>query len=186
MKKPPGLTAEEFEALLAELDPDRERAGEIYEAFRRKLVRFFEWRGCDDPEYLADETINRVARKLKEGVELTSSNKYGYFCGVAHLVSLEVRRQYCRQHRALEGGGWPPPEHPPEDEDPRRECLRRCLGRLASDERNLVLRYFQGENNILNRQALAGEMGIRLNALRIRVYRIRRKLEECVHECLEH
>ena len=41
-----GMTPEEFEALLAQLDPDRERAGERYETIRRKLVRLFEWRGC--------------------------------------------------------------------------------------------------------------------------------------------
>ena len=104
-----GLTPEGFDALLAQLNPDRERAGEIYETIRRKLVRLFEWRGCGSPEDLTDETINRVARRLAEGVELRSSDPYGYFCGVAHLVYKEVLRRASREHRALvEGGGWPP------------------------------------------------------------------------------
>jgi DNA-directed RNA polymerase specialized sigma24 family protein len=182
--KPHGLTAEGFEALLAQLDADRERAGERYETIRRKLVRLFDWRGCDGSEDLADETINRVSRRMAEGIELRSSDPYGYFCGVAHLVYKEVLRQSARQRRALEGGGWPPPEPTPEADDPHLDCLRWCLKGLTEKERDLVLRYHQGENNIRNRQTLARELEIPLNALRIRVHRVRRKLEACVHECL--
>jgi len=178
------LTREGFEALLTQLDPDRERAGQRYEINRRKLVRLFEWRGCDSPENLTDETFDRVARKLAEGIELRSADPYGYFCGVAHLVYKEVMRRASRERRALEGGGWPPPECLSEDESPYLECLRQCLDGLAHEERDLVLRYHQGENNVRNRQALARELGIQLNALRIRVHRVRRKLEDCVHGCL--
>jgi DNA-directed RNA polymerase specialized sigma24 family protein len=179
------MTREEFEALLAELDPDRERAGERYEVLRRKLVRLFEWRGCDAPEELTDETFNRVARRLKEGIELRSSGTHGYFYGVAHLVFKEMLRKAMRQRRALESSGWPPPAGLPEADDPHLECLLRCLDRLPAEQRDLVLRYHQGERHIRDRQALAGELGIPLNALRIRVHRLRRRLESCVHECLE-
>ena len=180
-----GLTPDQFEALLAQLHPDRERAGEIYETIRRKLVRLFEWRGCAYPEDLADVTFNRVARRLAEGVELRATHSHGYFYGVAHLVYKEVLRGAAREHRALEGGEWPPASL--EDDEPtdeRLECLRHCLRQLPGDQRNLVLRYHQGENNIRNRQALADQMGIPMNALRIRVHRVRRKLEACVHGCL--
>lgn len=181
-----GLTPESFDALLSQLAPDRERAGELYETIRHKLVRLFEWRGCASPEDLADETINRVARRLAEGVELRSSDPYGYFCGVAHLVYKEVLRRAAREHRALESGDWPAPSSLADDEpsDERLDCLRRCLQQLPADQRDLVLRYHQGENNIRNRQALADQMGIPMNALRIRVHRVRRKLESCVHGCL--
>ena len=181
-----GLTTESFDALLAQLAPDRERAGELYETIRHKLVRLFEWRGCASPEDLADETINRVARRLAEGIELRSNDPYGYFCGVAHLVYKEVLRRAAREHRAIESGDWPPPSSLADDEpsDERLECLRRCLQQLPADQRDLVLRYHQGENNIRNRQALADQMGIPMNALRIRVHRVRRKLESCVHSCL--
>lgn len=185
--KPHGLTREGFEALLAQLDPDRERAGERYETIRRRLVRLFEWRGCATPEELTDETFNRVARRMAEGIELRSSDPYGYFCGVAHLVYKEVFRRSLREHRAMESGGWPLQASSSDAEEPpdrRRECLRRCLERLPREKRDLLLRYHQGQNNIRNRQALANELRIPLNALRIRVHRIRRQLEDCVHECL--
>lgn len=185
-----GLTPEAFEALLRQLSPDRERAGELYETIRHKLVRLFEWRGCVAPEDLADVTFNRVARRLAEGVELRSNDPYGYFCGVAHLVYKEVLRKAAREHRALTAGDWPPlaaEEDAPSDA--RLECLRRCLAELPPDQRDLVLRYHQGnsdqgESNIRNRQQLAQEVGIQLNALRIRVHRVRRKLESCVQACL--
>ena len=58
------LTPEAFARLLAALDPDRERAGLRYENIRRKLIEFFEARGSNSPADNADETINRVARRL--------------------------------------------------------------------------------------------------------------------------
>lgn len=183
-----GLTPEEFEALLRQLDPDRERAGEIYETIRRRLVRLFEWRGCGFPEDLADETINRAARRMAEGVELQSSNPYGYFCGVAHLLHKETLRRAAREQRALDSGEWSSSSFE-EDEEPsdrRLECLRRCLSQIPQDQRDLVLRYHQGENNIRNRKVLSDELGIPMNALRIRVHRVRRKLEDCVQDCLKH
>lgn len=186
-----GLTRESFDLLLSQLGPDREQAGERYEAVRRKLVRLFEWRGCAAPEDLADETINRVARRLAEGVELRSADPYGYFCGVAHLLYKEVLRRASREHRALEGSGevllpTPLPVIPEEEPGDRRlDCLRRCLAALPPDQRDLVLRYHQGESNIRNRKALSQELNVPMNALRIRVHRVRRKLESCLESCLK-
>ncbi|HEX4964098.1 MAG TPA: RNA polymerase sigma factor [Thermoanaerobaculia bacterium] len=187
--KPEGLTRESFEILLAQLDPDRDRAGERYETIRRKLIRLFEWRGCAAPEDLTDETFNRVARRIAQGVELHSADPYGYFCGVAHLVFKEVLRRASREHRALDTNGElllpaPMPVIPEESGDPRLEYLRQCLAALPPDQRDLVLRYFQGESNIRHRKTLSEELGIPMNALRIRVHRVRRKLEACLADCL--
>src|SRR5437016_1109609 len=82
------LTGEAFSKLLARLDPDRERAGEKYEDLRRTLIRYFEWRGAPFPEEHTDETFNRVARKLSEGIEI--KNVGGYCYEVARLVCLEA------------------------------------------------------------------------------------------------
>ena len=188
--KPHGLTPESFEILLSQLGPDRDQAGERYETIRRKLIRLFEWRGCAAPEDLADETINRVARRIAEGVELHSAEPYGYFCGVAHLLFKEVLRRAAREHRALDSSGemlFPtalPVVADDEPDDPRLHCLRQCLAALPNDQRDLVLQYHQGESNIRHRKALSQELGIPMNALRIRVHRVRRKLEACLDDCL--
>lgn len=180
-----GLTSESLEALLAFLDPERDRAGAQYEAIRRRLTRLFEWRGFGNAEDLADETINRVARRIQEGIEVRSTDPYGYFCGVAHLVSKEIARRAARERAALEKDEWQPPPPPDEsEEDDRLACLRHCLERLPDDQRLLVLRYHQEDDHIRSRQMLSQELGVPMNALRIRVHRVRRKLEECVAKCL--
>jgi hypothetical protein len=46
---------------------DSECAGEQYEKIGRKSVKLFKWRGCAHAEECADETFNRVARKICEG-----------------------------------------------------------------------------------------------------------------------
>jgi DNA-directed RNA polymerase specialized sigma24 family protein len=180
-----GMTAESLKALLAFLGPDRHAAGLQYETIRRRLVRLFEWRGFGNAEDLADETINRVARRLQEGTEVRTADPYGYFCGVAHLLSKEVARRAARERAVLEREDWQPA--PPEDEpdaDERLACLRHCLGRLPLEQRDLVLRYHQESDHIRSRQTLSQELGIPMNALRIRVHRVRRKLEDCIQECL--
>jgi DNA-directed RNA polymerase specialized sigma24 family protein len=181
-----GLTREGLEALLATLDPDRDKAGEMYEGIRRRLVRLFEWRGCASPDDLADETINRVARRMAQGLTLQASDPYAYFCGVAHLVFKEVVRREAREHKALDREGWPPSSPAEEDPDPRLEHLRHCLQTLAPDQQSLLLRYHQDEQRIRSRKELCDELDIPMNALRIRVHRLRKKVETCVQEMLRH
>src|SRR4030095_7600750 len=92
------LTQEAFDRLLASLGGDRESAGEHYLETRAKLVRFFEWRGCPFPEDPADETINRVARKLVEGEKIL--NPDGYCFGVARMLVLEINKESIKQRQA--------------------------------------------------------------------------------------
>ncbi|HXO18827.1 MAG TPA: hypothetical protein VOA87_02755 [Thermoanaerobaculia bacterium] len=182
-----GLTAASFEALLARLDSDRERAGERYETIRRRLVRLFEWRGCERPEELADETINRVARRMSEGTEIRATDPLGYFFGVAHRVYKEVLRARQKERERVASGGLAQASETAADEelDGRLSCIRLCLDRLEANQRRLILQYHQGDDRIRNRQGLSRELGIPLNALRIRAYRVRRQLVSCVEECLE-
>ena len=176
------LTRESLDALLGSLDPDREKAGVRYEEIRRRLLRFFAWRGCAAPEELADETINRVARQLAGGLSL-HADPYAYFCGVARLVNLETVRRDAREQKALDAQARTPPE-PEDDTDPRLDHLRHCLQLLSASQQTLVLRYHQGEQRIQDRKHLCRELGIEMNALRIRVHRLRRRIETCIQERL--
>ncbi|HSF43031.1 MAG TPA: RNA polymerase sigma factor [Thermoanaerobaculia bacterium] len=178
------MNRDNLDALLGMLDPDRNRAAEKYEAIRRKLIRLFEWRGCKFPEELTDVTLDRVARRMSEGVD--PSDPLGYFYGVAHLVYKEEWRRVAREQKAINSGDWPPPSQPEgEPDDHRLSCLKKCLEQLPADQRHLLLEYHKGEEgNIRNRKRLADELGIPINALRIRVHRVRRKLEDCIESCL--
>ncbi len=64
------LSKSSFDQFLANLDSDQNRAGQKYEALRQRLVKFFEWRACSYAEELADETIDRVVRKIDLGEEI--------------------------------------------------------------------------------------------------------------------
>jgi DNA-directed RNA polymerase specialized sigma24 family protein len=58
---------------------------------------------------------------------------------------------------------------------------------LSAQNRELIIKYYQGEkgNKIKNRKDLAESLGIPPNALRIRVHRIREKLETEVESYLK-
>lgn len=176
------LTQGAFDLLLAQLDTDRQQAGTKYEALRRKLVKFFQWRGCSFPEELADETINRVARNLEAGEDV---RHFAAYCvGIARHVFLESLRAR-RREDALQAVTYLSPNPP--DEDPRQDCLERCLRELSPENSQLIVQYYQDNEQarIEARQNLALRLGIPPNALRIRAHRIRLRLQGCVEECVK-
>ncbi len=174
------LTQETFDKLLAWLNPDPEQAGKKYEEIHRQLIKIFTCRGCTCPEDLADETINRVARKTQEIAASYVGDCSLYFYAVARNVYLEyVRKRPVRE---------PPPTLEPRNEsDLEYECLEQCMQRLPPTNRDLILDYFQEEKQakIDHRKELAQRMGIGPNALRIQIHRIRTSLEQCVIECVK-
>jgi DNA-directed RNA polymerase specialized sigma24 family protein len=182
---PDGMTPEELKALLDRLAPDPELAGARYVEIRERLVRLLQWRGCEDPEVLADEAINRVARKLARNIDIKAEDPFNYFYGVAHLLHKEAVRKQNRQWRALQEYAAIPVKPEQDQEDRQLGCLQRCLDRWPEEQRQFLLRYHGEDDRIRGRQALADELGIGLNALRIRAHRLRRELENCVRLCLE-
>jgi DNA-directed RNA polymerase specialized sigma24 family protein len=173
------LTKDAFDALLAWLDPDRDTAGQKYEAIRLRLIKIFVCRGCYEPEDLADETINRVSKKLAEIQDNYVGEPERYFYGVAKILHQEYRRRR------------PVPDVPPpidNSDDVEREyaCLEKCMQNLTPNNRDLVLQYYQEEKRakIDHRKNLADRLGIALNALRIRACRIRASLQQCVQTCV--
>jgi len=180
------LTQEAFEKLLNSFSSDREEAGTQYEVIRRKLVRFFEWRSIDSPEEHADETINRVARRIDEGQKV--ENLASYFYGVARMVFMEALKERERAPVALDAAAERTLEQVLEDSEPepRLLCFDRCLDTLPEERRYLIMEYYQEERRakIELRQQLADRLNIPLNALRIRAHRIRMSLEQCITACL--
>lgn len=178
MNKERTITQEAFDSLLAWLDPERERAGEKYEAIRRRLITIFTCRGCSAAEDLADETINRVAAKAQELMNNYVGDPALYFYGVANKVRMEY---FHRKPAALV------PLPAPETDEREYDCLEQCMGELSPENRQLVLNYYREDKQarIESRKALAERMGIALNALRIRAHRIRLALQQCVEECME-
>lgn len=177
-KGPP--TKEAFEKLLHWLAPDRDKAGEKYERIRFRLIKIFACRGCYEGEDLADETINVVASKIDWLIANYVGDPALYFYGVAKKIHAEYLKKK------------PPPSPPPPDPEPpdlEQVCsyLDDCLEELSAADRNLVLRYHEGDKGekIQNRKRLAEGLKISRNALRIKVCHIHSRLQQCVQRHLK-
>jgi DNA-directed RNA polymerase specialized sigma24 family protein len=169
---------EAFFQLLARLNTDLALAGAEYEKLRARLIYFFEQKGCRIPAELGDETINRIARKLEEGYEIEDLFKFSY--GVARLVMLEYWNDPNRDWEQLDErltsqeGGRVLDDH-------ELECMKKCLSILSLEERDLIIK-----NCTLNKEGkveVANALGLTMNALRLRVFRIRAKLQACYKNC---
>lgn len=189
MPRHPVITQEKFDELLAWLDPEREPAGNKYEDLRRSLIKIFTWRECDDAESLADETINRVANRVHELRQTYKGDPAFYFYGVANNLIKEYQRKMKLQVplEEINAPAVSGAEEPDEDLDREYECLLRCLQRLDADNRQLIMDYYlkEKQEKIDYRKSLAQRLGITMNTLRMRTYRIRAVLEDCIAQCLK-
>jgi DNA-directed RNA polymerase specialized sigma24 family protein len=152
------LTEQGLSAVLALFASDPERAAAHYEAMRGRLIKFFSWQGVLAAEDCADETIDRLARRLAEGEQIKATDPARYVQGVARNVLREHRARQVRdiRHRGL----WP----------------------RDAEERRLVLDYYRGSGGerIAHRQDMADRLGLTVPALRVRMHRLRVRLEACV------
>ena len=186
---PPGdadrsLTAGALASLLARLSPDAERAGLAYEDLRRALVSFFTWRGAVTPEECADETLDRLAKRLEEGVAVEDVPRFAR--GVARLVLLEHWRRLDARRVSLQEVQSPALAAPDVRTEALSECLDRCLGELPAASRELVLEYYaaDGRDRMDSRKRIARKLGVTESALRNRAQRVRDRLERCIILCM--
>lgn len=191
-KKNTGLTQVSFDSLLSRLGPDRESAANAYVELRRALFTYFAIRGAANPDELADETFDRVARRLSEGQMITTESPANYFYGVA--------RNVWRENLAKADVASPLPDAAPQlisaetphelmigsldvqDSERRLACLRKCLEQFPAEDRELIVGYYRdsGGAKIENRKAMAAHFGVSLDSLRHRAARLRIKLGSCI------
>ena len=137
---------------------------------------------------MADATINRVARKLAEGIVI-EKNIFAFLHGTARLVWLEFLP---KPDFVIDPADIPEqsaPEPIEEVEDERMACLRSCLVEVTKDddERRMLLDYYgaeQDEKNKERRKSIAERLGITMGNLKTKTSRLRDKLEKCVAECV--
>jgi len=187
MKREREPTQEELEKLLAWLDLDRDVAATKYETVRNGLIRFFLFRECLDAEMLADEVINRVAVRIDTVIE-----KFSEPAKCFHGFAVNVFREYLHNPGRQVNADISVLPDPPDDEEERNrleledECLKRCMGKLTTEDDDVFRRYFQELTpaKIKIRKKLAAELRLTANALAIKVARIRKRLRECMKACL--
>jgi DNA-directed RNA polymerase specialized sigma24 family protein len=189
LKKNWSLTAEAFAHLLAWLDAGSDSDGERYLSMRSTIVTYFDRKNCLNPDDLADEVLNRVGRRLEEEGDIKTESPAKYCYTVARFVFMEQLRSASAKEVPIEETDIPSgvvDEAAAFDREIMMECLDECSGKLDSAQREMIIGYYTGEKGtkIANRRRLAEELGVSLNALGIRAFRIREKLEACVTKCL--
>lgn len=170
---------------MSALGDDRDAAAKRYLEIRDNLVRFFEWRGCSFPDERADETLNRVAKRIAAGEEVRNPSSYAI--GVARMLLLEIIKERNKQQEALKETVYiSESSQRSDDSEQRLDCLRDCLQHLSPDNRDLIVEYYQGEKaeKISNRKKLVARLGIPVNSLRMRALRLRERLQACVEDCV--
>jgi DNA-directed RNA polymerase specialized sigma24 family protein len=184
------MNLEAFDRLLSVLDPDRARAGELYERIRAKLIFLFRSRGCPSPSDLADATFDRAAHKLLELGDEEIRDATAFICRVAQFLLKEDYRTPERKTVSLEDESTHPIQDAGADAGQPEgigDALAYCLELLAPDRRQFIKDYYQGEKRAKKeaRVRLARSSGMTMNALSMRAYHIRRQLEACVDQRLK-
>ncbi len=182
--------------MLALLHEDPGRAEQEFNTLRRKLVKFFEWRGCSMPDDLADESIYRVASQLGEGLVIQASQPRCYFYGVARNVLHEYWDSARKEVGEIDGIGQTPHLSVDPDEVAEREAERSrrerlidriesCMNGMPGESRTILMEYFcrTGHDKIVARNQMAQRMNISINALRLRVLRLKQDLRRCLDAC---
>lgn len=190
-QKDQALTQENFDRLLAWLDPDRERAGHRYEKVRSTLIGRFRRLDCDEPEARANETIDRVAQTLPRVIADYKGAPEPYFYSVAYYIYLEYldlpRADPLPEMGLPDSAAASPELVDDESQDEALDaCLSHCLNRLEEDDRQLILAYYGGERHekIRRRKEMAEKLGVTQAYLRVLVRRIKMKLKKCILDCL--
>ncbi len=190
MKKNFLLTQTDFDALLAWLSADREEAGVKYEEIRKGLINFFRFRGCSDPDVLADETINRVTTKVSTFNSIGEIKTIKYFYGFASNIYLEYVSQIKKKEVQLD------PNIPIKDnrtiefidsEPQDHDCLENCLAKLPTEESGMVLLYYSRDKSAKFelRKEMAESMNLKTGTLHTKIHRIKNVLKKCVEKCMD-
>lgn len=182
------LLPESFERLLKWLHPNRDEAGQEYQRIRAILIRYYQTKGGSVPDKLADATMDRAAEKLTtEKMQNWVGDKQRYFLGMARVILLNDIKNRRREMKMPDRFEVSKPDEE-DDLEPRFHCLEKCLQRLSTANRELILRYFRGEKStrIRNRQELARDLNLNLASLRVRAYQITRELRACIENCFSN
>ena len=189
MARDSAIPPESFEEILAWLNPDRDVAATMYVQLRHDLAKMFMWGRCTDPEGMTDDAFDRVAKKVHDVRPTYEGDPRLYFRAVANNLIKENHKKIKTQLPVDDIDLAGPPTSETEDETAAdmEECLQLCLQKLGTDKRELILGYYAKEKQakIDHRNELAQKFGITVETLRVRVFRIRESLAECIGRCLK-
>jgi RNA polymerase sigma factor (sigma-70 family) len=175
------INQDQFAGLLLKLANEPLEAAARYEALRAKLIFYFRRKSLDFPEDLADEVLDRLARRLAEGTEIDSLAAFAI--GIARFVAQEqASRPF--QLQVLEETFFDniPADSHTESEEERFTGMEHCLNCMPAADVELLEAYYLGDGGSLirARKSMAEALGISPEAVRQRVFFIRRRLRQCM------
>lgn len=189
MARDSAIPTESFDEILAWLNADRDVAASSYLQLRADLTKIFVYNHCSDPEWLTDETFDRVAKKIHDLRQDYEGDPRFYFYAIAKNLIREDSKKV-KRHASLddiEVAGKTTDETERETAEMREACLHSCLKKLDAEKRSLIRKYYEKEKQakIDHRAELAKQLGIKVETLRVNVYRIRNTMVECIERCLD-
>ena len=165
-----------FEDLLLNLEPQSPTVEKAFQHVRLKLIKFFSWRRCDEPDALADETISRLLKSFSTEQKPLPDKPYSYVYAVATNVFREWMRGI-KKHAVLVDLDESIPSPPRID-----DCQRECLKRLSVKQLELLEAYYLDREP---RETLAQSEGVSLNVLRLQIHRLKYKFRLCYEDCIK-
>lgn len=137
-----------------------------------RLGAYFRARGCPAEELVA-ETLFRLVVKAAEGTVIVDLSRY------AGGIARHVYAEWVAKQGRVEGAIEPILRT---QIGPPVECFARCLAGLAPQDRELLEAYYLDPPH--DRARLLSDSGISANALRLRIFHVKRRLRSCVTCCL--
>lgn len=165
-----------FVRLFQLLEPEEQTTEARYQKCRLKLLKFYSWRKWNDPQTLADETISRLLKNVRDGQKISAGNPYSYVYAIANHVWQEYVRAKTKGELIINL------EDLPEIADSKKidDCQFECLKQLSDAKRELLERYYLDDEE---REDIAQHHSLSLNALRLQIFHIKQDLRQCSDDC---
>lgn len=187
MKLNHDVAKENFDKLLEWLSPDREEAGTRFEQIRDGLIRYFRIKGCHEPEFLADESMSRVIRRI-DSLDLSTGVTYstlffGFATNVFHEYSRSEKKRMLQFSDAFERVSANSVSITP---DFAVDCLHKCLADLNFHDSKLLVEYYREDKQVkfAYRRQLATQNEMAMGALHTKIHRLKNVLRPCVEKCM--
>ncbi len=179
------MTNESFRILLEALKSHSNDAGGAYTNLRNSLVRYFQIKGDTEADEAADEVLDRVALKLSQNTEIKNLTAYSF--GVAQIIYLERLRTAAKNKKAQTE--FYAARERQSDDDLQDDLIyfRECFQKLSVEEKKFMQDYFPElpfTELTSHREKLCVEKKLSINNLRIKIYRLKQRLEDCVRRKL--
>jgi hypothetical protein len=186
------LSGPELNALLAVFDSDVTRAAEKYETARAGLIKIFRSRGFwNEAETLADRTLDVSARRVLDKASTAEPvrNIHPYMIEVARRIASEAHRRPL--HLPLDESVQPAfsVDHvagqTAQIHESKLDYLEKLVQELPDRERTIILEYHRYSRSLkmAHHAGMARDNATSRGALRVKVFRIRRRLARKLRDC---